>query len=68
MQEYFLFLGEQLSEATALSEVKENTALDQLEKEMVNEVQALFNKYRDKLQQLKNCENNGNTMSVHSTV
>lgn len=48
--------------------MKEDTALDQLEKEMLGEVQALFNKYRDRLEEIKNQENNGNAMSMHSTV
>ena len=51
-----------------MSEVRGNSALDQLEKEMLDEVQALFNKYRDKLEQFKTAENNGNAMSIHSTV
>lgn len=48
--------------------MKGDTALDQLEKEMLGEVQALFNKYRDRLEEVKNQENNGNAMSMHSTV
>lgn len=48
--------------------MKRDTALDQLEKEMLGEVQALFNKYRDRLEEVKNQENNGNAMSMHSTV
>ena len=48
--------------------MKGDTALEQLEKEMLDEVQALFNKYRDRLEEVKNQENNGNAMSMHSTV
>ena len=48
--------------------MKGDTALDQLEKEMLGEVQALFNKYRDRLEEVKKQENNGNAMSMHSTV
>ena len=48
--------------------MKGDTALDQLEQEMLGEVQALFNKYRDRLEEVKNQENNGNAMSMHSTV
>ena len=44
------------------------TALDQMEKEMINEIQALFDKYREKLDEFKNAENNGNALSMHSTV
>jgi len=51
-----------------LSEVKGDTALDQLEKKMLGKVQALFNKYRDRLEEVKNQENNGNAMSTHPTV
>ena len=38
-----------LTENILMSEKKENTALDKLEQEMLNEVKALFNKYREKL-------------------
>ena len=49
--------------------MKGDTALDQLEKEMLGEVKALFNKYRDRLEEVKNQEeNNGNAISMHSTV
>lgn len=48
--------------------MKGNTALDQLEKEMLGEVQALFNKYRDRLEEVKTQENNCNALSTHSTV
>lgn len=51
-----------------MSEPEEKTPLDQLEKEMISEVQALFNKYREKLEQYKNAENNGNALNMHSTV
>lgn len=51
-----------------MSQPEEKTPLDQLEKEMISEVQALFNKYREKLEQYKNAENNGNALSMHSTV
>ncbi|CAH3136821.1 unnamed protein product [Porites lobata] len=56
------------SDAIPFSKVKGDTALDQLEQEMLGEVQALFNKYRDRLEEVKNQENNGNAMSMHSTV
>ena len=51
-----------------MSEKRENTALDKLEQEMLNEVKDLFNKYREKLEQIQNTENNGNATSKHSTV
>jgi len=61
--------GRELSETMALSEVREEmTHYDQLEKEMLNEVQALFSKYREKLEQLKTTEKNGNPTLLHSTV
>ena len=43
------------------------TALDQMEKEMINEIQALFDKYREKLDEFKNADN-GNALSMHSSV
>ena len=43
------------------------TALDQIEKEMINEIQALFDKYREKLDEFKNADN-GNALSMHSSV
>lgn len=46
---------------------EEKTPLDQLEKEMISEVQALFHKYREKLE-YKDAENNGNALSMHSSV
>lgn len=49
-----------------MTEPDGKTPLDQLEKEMIIEVQALFNKYREKLEQ--NAENNGNALTMHSTV
>ena len=49
-----------------MTEPDGKTPLDQLEKEMIVEVQALFNKYREKLEQ--NAENNGNALSTHSSV
>lgn len=51
-----------------MTEPEEKTPLDQLEKEMISEVQALFNKHREKLEQYKDAENNGNALSMHSTV
>lgn len=51
-----------------MSEDRENTALDKLEQEMLNDVKALFKKYREKLEQVQNSENNGNAVSIHSTV
>ena len=65
----FFFSGDDyLTENIPMSEKRENTALDKLEQEMLNEVKALFNKYREKLEQVQNTENNGNAMSIHSTV
>ena len=65
----FSVSGKELSELIALSEVREEmTHYDQLEKEMLNEVQALFSKYREKLEQLKTAEKNGNPTLLHSSV
>ncbi|XP_078348134.1 uncharacterized protein LOC144633195 isoform X1 [Oculina patagonica] len=58
--------GEKLTESIAMTEPDEKTPLDQLEKEMIIEVQALFNKYREKLEQ--SAENNGNALTMHSSV
>ena len=66
--EFCIAGGKKLTENITLSEPEEETPLDQLEKEMMSEVQALFNKYREKLEQHKNVENNGNALSMHSTV
>ena len=49
-----------------MTETDGKTPLDELEKEMMTEVQALFNKYREKLEQ--NAENNGNALCMHSEV
>lgn len=65
----FCFSGDDyLTENIPMSEDRENTALDKLEQEMLNEVKALFKKYREKLEQVQNSENNGNAVSIHSTV
>ena len=49
-----------------MTEPDGKTPLDQLESEMLSEVRALFDKYREKLHQ--NGESNGKALSVHSTV
>lgn len=61
--------GKKLTENMSMTEPEEEkTPLDQLEKEMISEVQALFHKYREKLEQYKDAENNGNALSMHSSV
>ena len=51
--------GEELPDNTAVSRLDGNTSLDQLEEEMIIEVQAFFNKYREKMEQLKNAQDIG---------
>lgn len=51
-----------------MSEKKKNTALNRLEQEMLSEVQALFSKYREKLEKFNNAENNGDAVNMNSTV
>lgn len=51
-----------------MSEKKKNTALNRLEQEMLSEVQALFSKYREKLDKFNNAENNGDAVNMNSTV
>jgi len=61
--------GQEVPETITLTEVREEmTHYDQLEKEMLDEVQALFSKYREKLEQLKTAEKNGNPTLLHSSV
>lgn len=52
---------EELPDNTAVSRLDGKTSLDQLEEEMIIEVQAFFNKYREKMEQLKNAQDNGTT-------
>ena len=51
--------GKELPDNTAASRLDGNTSLDQLEEEMIIEVQAFFNKYREKMEQLKNAQDIG---------
>ena len=65
----FSVSGQEVPETITLTEVREEmTHYDQLEKEMLDEVQALFSKYREKLEQLKTAEKNGNPTLLHSSV
>lgn len=47
-----------------MTETDGKTPLDELEKEMITEMKALFNKYREKLDQ--NSESYSNSLSMHS--
>ena len=62
---FFYLLGKELKEKIPLSEKQVDFPLDQIEEQMLNEVRALFSKYRNSLEQAKDMKNNGNW---HSTV
>lgn len=52
----FYVTGQESTDNTAAPQPKEKTPLDQLEEEMIIEVQALFNKYREKAAKIQTPE------------